>query len=89
MNGIKLFVFTPFWVPIRAVSFQEQNITSGTIQYMKHLGEVIRKWRLMSEITVRDAAKMIGINASVLCRLEAGDNVDGITLRRVLQWLLA
>lgn len=56
---------------------------------MKHLGEVIRKWRLMSEITVRDAAKMIGINASVLCRLEAGDNVDGITLRRVLQWLLA
>jgi hypothetical protein len=30
------------------------------------LGEVIRKWRVMSELSIRDAAAMIGISATTM-----------------------
>jgi transcriptional regulator with XRE-family HTH domain len=53
------------------------------------LGEVIRKWRLMSELTIRDVAAMIGISATTMHRFESGDDVDGRTLIAVLKWLLA
>ena len=53
------------------------------------LGEVIRKWRMMSELTIRDAATMIGISSTTLHRFEGGDDVDGRTLIAVLKWLMA
>ena len=53
------------------------------------LGEVIRKWRMMSELSIRDAAAMIGIPATTMHRLESGDDVDGRTLIAVLTWLMA
>ena len=53
------------------------------------LGEVIRKWRVMSELSVRDAAAIIGISATTLHRFESGDDVDGRTLITVLKWLMA
>ena len=53
------------------------------------LGEVIRKWRMMSELTIRDAAAMIGISATTLHRFESGDDVDGRALIAVLKWLVA
>jgi transcriptional regulator with XRE-family HTH domain len=53
------------------------------------LGEVIRKWRVMSELSIRDAAAMIGISATTMHRFESGDAVDGRTLIAVLKWLMA
>ena len=53
------------------------------------LGEVIRKWQITSELTIRDAAAMIGISATTLHRFESGDDVDGRTLIAVLKWLMA
>jgi transcriptional regulator with XRE-family HTH domain len=53
------------------------------------LREVIRKWRMMSELSIRDAAAMIGISATTMHRLESGDDVDGRTLIAVLTWLMA
>ena len=53
------------------------------------LGEVIRKWRVMSELSIRDAATMIGISATTMHRFESGDDVDGRTLIAVLKWLMA
>ena len=54
------------------------------------LGEVIRKWRVMSELSIRDAAAMIGISATTMHRFESGDDVvTERTLIAVLKWLMA
>jgi transcriptional regulator with XRE-family HTH domain len=52
------------------------------------LGEVIKKWRVMSEKGLRETAKDIGINASTLVRIEAGEGMDAQTLAAVLRWLM-
>lgn len=52
------------------------------------LGDLLRCWRLIREVTTRDAAKMIGTTAPTICRIEAGKPVDGATLAKVLKWLM-
>jgi transcriptional regulator with XRE-family HTH domain len=52
------------------------------------IGEVLRKWRLMSEITMREAAKASGVSLSTWCRVEKGFAPDGPTLARLLNWLM-
>lgn len=51
------------------------------------VGEVLRKWRLMSEVTTRDLAERIGISAATLSRVERGEAMDGATLAKILNWL--
>lgn len=53
------------------------------------LGIVLRRWRIMSELTVREAARQMGIGASTLCRIENGELMDGQTLALILNWLTA
>jgi transcriptional regulator with XRE-family HTH domain len=53
------------------------------------LSEVLRKWRAMRELTLRDASKAIGISAPTLMRLEHGRQPDGKTLSKVMRWLLS
>lgn len=56
---------------------------------MKRLGGVLRDWRLMNRLTVREVCKVIGIkSASTLCRLENGKACDAETLARILSWLM-
>ena len=53
------------------------------------LGDVLRKWRVMSDIDQRTAAKRMGISAATLCRLENGETTpDAHTLLALLTWLL-
>lgn len=52
------------------------------------LGKVIRKYRVTSELSLRDVGKEIGIGAATLMRLEQGRDPDGATLTKVLMWLL-
>lgn len=52
------------------------------------LGDVIRKWRKMSDIGIRDAAKEIGISHGTLSRIERGEPMQGDTLAKILMWLL-
>jgi transcriptional regulator with XRE-family HTH domain len=52
------------------------------------LGKVIRKYRVTSELSLRDVGKEIGIGAATLMRLEQGRDPDGATLAKVLTWLL-
>lgn len=54
-----------------------------------NLGIVIRKWRLMNEMSLRNASKIIGIPYVTLNRLEMGYEPMGHTLRVVLNWLLS
>lgn len=52
------------------------------------LGEVLKKWRRMSDIGVREAAKEIGVSHGTLSRIERGEAMDGNTLAKILRWLL-
>jgi len=54
-----------------------------------NLGIVLRKWRLMSELGMREAAKQIGISSPTLCRIEMGHSPDSKTLMAILNWLTA
>lgn len=60
----------------------------GSLQEEMNLGHVLRKYRLMSELSVRSMAEVVGLNASTYSRLERGEIMDGDTLASVLRWLL-
>jgi len=62
-------------------------MSQGIVPLMK-LGKVIRKYRVTSELSLRDIGKEIGIGAATLMRLEQGRDPDGATLTKVLMWLL-
>ena len=51
------------------------------------LGDILRKWRIMSELTVREVAVQIGILPSTYCRIENGKAMDGRTLAAVMKWM--
>jgi transcriptional regulator with XRE-family HTH domain len=51
------------------------------------LGRVIRKYRVTSELTLREVGKEIGISAATLMRIEGGRDPDGSTLAKILAWL--
>jgi transcriptional regulator with XRE-family HTH domain len=50
------------------------------------LGKVIRTYRLMQELTLRELGQEIGIGAATLMRIEKGHEPDGTTLAKVLAW---
>lgn len=51
------------------------------------LGRIIRKYRVTSELTLREVGKEVGISAATLMRVEEGRNPDGNTLAKILAWL--
>ena len=51
------------------------------------LGVVLRKYRAMQEITVRDLAQEIGIGFATLSRIENGLDCDSATLMKIFNWL--
>ncbi len=52
------------------------------------LGRVLYAWREKEGLTIREAAKIIGLSYSTLSRIENGMSVDGRTLKKLLIWLL-
>jgi transcriptional regulator with XRE-family HTH domain len=42
----------------------------------------------MSDLTEREAAKELGVSLSTLSRIERGEAMDGVTLAKILAWLL-
>lgn len=51
------------------------------------LGQVIRKYRVTSELSLRHVGKEIGIGAATLMRFEQGRDADAQTLAKILAWL--
>lgn len=49
---------------------------------------MLKKWRFMSELSLREAAEEMGISTPTLSRIERGDSMDGTTLVKILHWLL-
>jgi transcriptional regulator with XRE-family HTH domain len=52
------------------------------------LGYVLKRYRVISELSLRDLASEIGVGAATLMRLEQGRVPDGETLAKILIWLL-
>lgn len=52
------------------------------------LGEVLKKWRVMRDQTLREVAAEIGVSAPTLLRIEAGRVPDGHSLALILAFLL-
>lgn len=53
------------------------------------LGVVLKAWRCHKELTLRVAAKNIGISYTALHRIERGYMMNGATLMKVLVWLMS
>jgi transcriptional regulator with XRE-family HTH domain len=53
------------------------------------LGEVLKKYRLFKEMTLRELAEEIGVSAPTMLRLERGKAPDARTLMLILNWLTA
>ncbi len=54
------------------------------------LGQVLKRWRLMSELDLRTAAKQMGIDgAATLLRIEQGRGPSAKTLGKIIAWLLS
>lgn len=52
------------------------------------IGKVIRKWRVTSEISLRDAADAMKLDQATLLRVEQGKMPSAETLRNIVFWLL-
>ena len=52
------------------------------------LGIVLRKYRTMQGLGVRELARQIGISFQVLHRVETGRNLDAANFMKVLKWLV-
>lgn len=51
------------------------------------LGEVLHKWRLVTERGLRDVAKEMGTSAATLSRIERREQCDAQTLLKIIDWL--
>lgn len=70
-----------------ALTQQKREAMKKPAKRKPQLGNVLRKWRLMRELGMREAAKEIGIGASTLCRIEGGKSADNDTLMTIMRWL--
>lgn len=53
-----------------------------------NLGVVLKDWRWSNKMDLRTAAKIFGISAATLMRIEMGYDPSGATLAKILIWLM-
>lgn len=51
------------------------------------VAELIINWRFIRKLNQRDAAAVMGLSASSLCRIEKGIVPDGTTMVKLMNWL--
>jgi len=52
------------------------------------VGELIRIYRAFEDFNIRDFAKELDISSATLSRIERGENMDGKTLAKIVNWIL-
>jgi DNA-binding XRE family transcriptional regulator len=52
------------------------------------LGKMLRVYRASQDISQKDLAADIGIEAATLCRIEDGKTGDQHTIGKIIAWLL-
>lgn len=53
------------------------------------LGTVLYRWRTMTDLTLREAAKEMGITSPALMRVEHGHDPSAATLVKIILWATA
>ena len=54
------------------------------------LGRILRRWRLVSELSLDQVANEIGISKTTLSRLESGEGAfSAVVFLKVMNWLAA
>lgn len=53
------------------------------------VGTMIRCWRRIEDVSIREAAKQIGVSHGTLSRIERGDQMDAYTMMKLLTWLFS
>jgi transcriptional regulator with XRE-family HTH domain len=51
------------------------------------VGTMIRCWRRIEDVGIREAAKQIGVSHGTLSRIERGDQMDAYTMMKLMRWL--
>ena len=51
------------------------------------IGKLLKKWRAINELSIREVAEEIGIATATLYNLEAGRAIDSETMLRIVNWL--
>jgi len=64
----------------RAASTKQQQRTTN-------LGRVLKSWRMIKDLSLRDAGARIGVSYSTLLRIEMGHEPDFGTMLRILCWM--
>ena len=49
--------------------------------------EVIKKYRIMNEMSQRKLADEIGVDHSTFCRFENGEDISARTMMSIINWL--
>lgn len=52
------------------------------------IGELIKLYRAFEDFNIRDFAKELEISSATLSRVERGENMDGKTLAKIMNWML-
>lgn len=48
---------------------------------------MIRCWRRIEDVGIREAAQQIGVSHGTLSRIERGERMDAVTMMKLLRWL--
>lgn len=56
---------------------------------MNGISVLLKSWRAMCRYSIRDAARVIGVNISTLSRIENGKPMSVESFRKVMNWLLS
>jgi transcriptional regulator with XRE-family HTH domain len=51
------------------------------------VGELLRLYRNIENIGIRDMAAELGVSHGTLSRVERGEDMSGATLSKILRWL--
>ncbi len=66
---------------------QRPTTLRARIKHQTRLGEMLRLYRTVRQLSLREIAPDIGISAATLMRIEAGQAYDAATLLKLWTWL--
>lgn len=52
-----------------------------------NIGEVLRKWRIMSDLSLKQVAEMVGVKYVTIHNIESGGKMDSETQLKLIKWL--
>lgn len=52
-----------------------------------NIGEVLRKWRIMSDLSLKQVAEQIGVKYVTIHNIESGGKMDSDTQLKLIKWL--